>query len=128
MTDELGLMLDREPGDKYEEALANGFPQIETLEAIWVRIVPPQLTGGFPLLRVYLALRVLDQGSRHMADRIQEAYEQRFHFEEVEFEFHHIPHDRIPKDLPSRIWRRPPKIWSPTAHRADLIKRGNGRG
>lgn len=121
---ELQLTLDREPADQYEQALVNGFPQIETLEAIWVRIVPPQLTGGFPLLRVYLALRVMDQGSRHMADRIQEAYEQRFHFEEIEFEFFHIPEDKIPSDLPSRIWRRPPRVWTPHAHRADLLKKG----
>lgn len=120
---EMELLLDRPPADKYEEALVNGFPQIETLEAIWVRVVPPHLTRSMPLMRVYLALRVLDQGSRHLADRIQEAYEQRFHFDDVEFEFHHIPHDRIPKDLPSRIWKRPPTIWTPSAHRIDLMKR-----
>lgn len=117
------LTLDRAPADKFEEALANGFPQVESLEAIWVRHVPTQLTGGYPKMRIYLAMSLLDQANRHLADRIQEAYEQRFHFEEMEFEFHHIPHDRIPSDLPARIWKRPPTIWTPTA---DRIARAKG--
>lgn len=108
------VTLDREPVDKFEQALVAGFPQnVEALEAIWVRQVPPQLNGGMACLRVYLAMRVLDQQNRHAADRVQYDYEIRFHHDEMEFEFHHIPADRIPADLPSRIWRRPSRLVGP---------------
>lgn len=117
------LLLDREPLGKYEQELVNGFQEISTLEAIWVRDVPPQITGSYPIMRVYLAFSVMDAGSRHLADRIQEAYEVRHHWAAVEFKFSHIPADRIPADVPARIWKRPARVWTPSEHRVDLMRR-----
>lgn len=110
------VSLDREPLNQYEIEIVNGFPQIPSLEAIWVRDVPPQLTNSYPTMRVYLAMSVLDQRNREMADQIQAAFETRYYFDKIEFEFIHIPADRIPKDLPSRIWKRA-RIWTPEEDR-----------
>jgi hypothetical protein len=106
-------LLDREPLNQIERELVNGFPQVADLDAIWVREVPPAISGGYPIYRVYLAFAVMRPEAREMADRIMEAFETRHHFDKIEFEFHHIPHDRIPKDVPARIWHRPPRIWTP---------------
>lgn len=117
------LTLDREPFGPVETELVAGFSQIPELSAIWVRTVPTMLTGGYELLRVYLAFSVLDQAGRHEADRRQEAFETRHYYTPIEFEWHHIPEDRIPKDVPARIWKRPPKIWTPESHRQRLWRK-----
>ena len=118
------LTLDRPPFGKVEQELVNGFQQVATIEEIWVREVNPMLTGNeCSLLRVYLAFSSMDAPSRELADRIEEAYRLRMHYEKMDFEFHHIPYGKIPKSLPCRIWKRV-KIWTPTEHRIALAKRG----
>lgn len=116
------ITLDRPPFGTYEEELVNGFPQIEALEEIWVREANPLLTGGYMLLRIYLALRTLDAKSLELCDRIQADYQVRRHYDEVELEWHRLRWfaDAVPANLPSRIFKRPPRLWTPEMHRLDL--------
>jgi hypothetical protein len=124
-------MLDREPFGQLEQELVNGLPQIDALEEIWVREVGTQLTRGYPIMRIYLAVCSMDPEVRHLAEQIQQAFEARHYWDKVEFQWHLMPHGRIPKDLPSRVWKRPARVWTPREHRIELARRPTialGRG
>lgn len=100
------VMLDREPLGELEQQLVNGFPAIETLEEIWVRERHTALTGGYPKLKIYLAFGVIDARGRELTERIANEFQHRNYWQKIDFDFEVIPVGTIPKDLPSRIWKR----------------------
>lgn len=119
------ISLDRPPFGQHEEQVVNGFPQIEPLEEIWTREVNEQLTGSYPVVKFYLALRdVQDARARELCDRIVDAFKTRTYWDKIEFRFIIIPWGLIPSDLPSRIWRRHQAIVAPTARELELAKKG----
>lgn len=100
------LLLDREPLNVYERELVSGFSELDDLEEIWVR----EVAATYPIYRVYLAFSAMTHETRTRADQIAAAYQQRRFHDRVDFDFIHMPHGRIPADIPARIYRRPSRI------------------
>jgi len=123
-TDSPIFRLDREPCDRIEQTVVNGFSQVSTIDEIWMRLGRPARPDGMPkplwfqlqeadVYTIHLGFRILDQAGRTMADSVESEFLQRMAPERFEFEVKHIAAGTIPAGVPARIWKRPPLIWTP---------------
>lgn len=99
-------MLTREPADVYEREVVNGFAEVRQIESIWVRHLPPQVTGSYPIRRHYLAFSIFEPDSLRLTDRIEEAFTARHIWARIDFEFERVACTMPIPGAPACIWRR----------------------